>query len=491
MVVYQLSREFYPFANAGGLKEVVTGIGESLYLTGHSSSVFIPCYGFIDKSKYDEPDEFSISPGGIDTSIRVYKTEYNGIRVYLLEFSYLLDKNDVYTYTHLDEKNNPLFKRGHGFIDNPEINIIFQYAFLKYVELFLIKPDIILLHDGHTGLVPVMVKSNPILRKLFKYTKIFFIIHNAGIVYHQRFLSKILYKYRVVSKKLIAKGCFNGEIDPIFIAALYSNPLTVSPYYAEEILNLVHEDTSGNFGQFCNENSIKIYGITNGVDIKHFKKIGIEGLPNDYEKNMFKISVSESIGRIRNVKVWGNINFDKDTPLFLFQNRVTEQKGIDKFIDAYKSVEKKNIKAQFIVMGQGETKYENKLIELAEKYPKNFCYIQGYDEKSALSLFIASDYFILTSLWEPCGLTDFEAQLAGSIPIVHKTGGLKKVINGETGFVFEDFKDLEETIYKCVDMFYDDKETITLMQNRSYKNIEENYTWKMVLQNRYLPLFFK
>lgn len=490
MRVYQVSREFYPFANAGGLKEVVTGVAVSLSQTGNSSSVFIPCYGFVDKGRDDliNKESFKIIVKSRSVDITTYFTRYKGVDVYMFDFPSIADKNDVYTYSLDDEKNNSIHKRGHGFYDTDRINIIFQLAFLEYASRFLETPDVISLHDGHTGLIPGIIKSNDKFKDKFKHSNIFFTIHNAGFAYHQRFLVEDLCGYNIIDDHLIGQATFGRDVDPLCMAVLNSTSLTVSPFYAKEILDLEHEESSDRFGYFCNTNSVNITGIINGVNIGHFGKLGIKGLPDKYIKNGYRIEIEHFIKQPHILKVWGGLCFE-DRPLFIFQNRITEQKGIDQLISSIKKIILSGSDSYFIIMGQGEARYEHMLIDLSIDSPSHVCYIQGYDEIIANKLFLASDFFVLTSLWEPCGLTDFEAQLAGSIPIVHKTGGLQKVINDETGFVYSSFSDLVSTMCKCEELFLKKDIVLDKIKLNAFKLIKEKYTWNKVVLNEYLPLF--
>lgn len=490
MKVYQISREFYPYANAGGLKEVVTGLGTALAGNGHDSSVFIPCYGFIDKSSsgFKKMEIFYIDVKGLDIKIRTYFRNYFGVKVYLFDYQSVSDKNDIYTYTAADELQNCEHKKGCGFKDSNHINIVFQLAFLEYVTRFLESPDVLLLHDGHTGLIPAIINSRSLYSMKFRESKIFFTIHNAGLAYHQRTYAPDIRAYNIINEDTLCDACFSEELDPLCLAVLYSVALTVSPYYAKEILQLEHEDSSDGFGEFCNTHNVSITGITNGVDIGHYNNYGIIGLPDIKVKSIFRNELEKLIAVNPSLKLWGSIS-PKDSPLFIFQNRITEQKGIDKLIDAIRDSILNGSDSQFIVMGQGEHKYEKMLIQLASESQCSICYIQGYDEEVAKKLFLSSDFFILTSLWEPCGLTDFEAQLAGSIPIVHKTGGLQKVINKKTGFVYDTFQDLEDTIALCENLYRDNRDILNEMKIEAYNLISDSYTWDKVLLNKYIPLF--
>ncbi|MGL1894036.1 MAG: glycogen/starch synthase [Spirochaetaceae bacterium] len=489
MVVYQVSREFYPFANAGGLKEVVTGIGAALSKKSHDSSVFIPCYGFIDKNEFDKLDSFNLLVKEKYICIDVYYGEYRGVKVYLFDFPDVSNKSNVYTYTLKDEQFNPQFKHGEGFIDTDEINIIFQLAFLYYVKDHLIAPDILSLHDAHTGLIPILIKSNKHLIDKFLHSKIFFTIHNAGYIYHQKINISKIKDYNIVNDEFLNTDGIGKYFDPLFSATYHSIPLTVSPYYADEIMNLQHENYTGDLGGFCNKHNIVVKGITNGVSLKHYSSLGINSLPLKKQIRIFRNSLKNKITETPSVIKWGSVDFEQNRPIFLFQNRITEQKGINKFIDSFKDYVSSGGEAIFVVMGEGESTYENMLIELSSIYNNQFCYLQGYDEELAFRLFLSSDFFILTSLWEPCGLTDFEAQLAGSIPIVHKTGGLQKVRHGETGFVFSEYNELKDQLLECEQLYYNNDELLQNIKKKAYKLIVEEYTWEKVVLSNYIPMF--
>ena len=490
MKIYQLSRECYPFANAGGLKEVVTGIGRSLAKFGYDSSVFIPCYGFINRVELTLIQEFIVCIKGVGIKIRVYYTEYKGIKIYFLDYPLLKNITSVYTYTLENQKENPKHKYGEGFLENDDINILFQFIFLEYVHRYLDAPDIISLHDGHVGLIPSIIKSNNTYNTFFSNSNLYFTIHNAGVVYHQRLLREKLDAYGLIKPSLMDRACYSGYIDPLFMASLDCTVLTVSPYYAKELLDLVHESTTENYGQFCINNSIIIKGIINGVDLKHYNSIGIDNLPSVQLKHKIKANIKNITNKLTDLKIWGEIDYTWDKPLFLFQNRLTEQKGINQLIESISSVLDSGVDSHFIIMGRGEHRYEKQLIDITKRF-HNICYIQGYKEDLAHNLFIASDFFILTSLWEPCGLTDFEAQMAGSIPIVHNTGGLKKVIDGETGYIFDSYSELEEKIWMCHKKYLVKSTDLDYIRSKGYENIIKNYTWDMVVEKNYIPLFEK
>ncbi|MBN2618372.1 MAG: glycogen/starch synthase [Spirochaetales bacterium] len=489
MKVYQVSREFYPFANAGGLKEVVTGIALALNKVGIESSVFIPRYGFIQLSNLTFVKKIFITLNKVVYETDIFTVEYNGVHVYFIDNELVASKNDVYTYTELDEKKDIRNKKGEGFLDTEEINILFQLSVLEFITNNLPPPNVLSLHDGHTGLIPGLIKSNNRYSNFFSNSKIFFTIHNAGFAYHQRLSAKKIVGMGIIDDEILKTGCFEDILDPICLAISYAIPLTVSPYYSEEILQLQHEESSGGFGLFCQKNSISIHGITNGVELNHYKSIGITSPPSDIIKIEMRNSLSNIILNTKDIQKWGNMDFSLKRPLYLFQNRITEQKGIQVLIDAFKDYFNSGGDSLVLVMGAGERRFENELIAFTEKYPGKICYLQGYNETLAKKAFIASNFFILTSLWEPCGLTDFEAQLGGSIPIVNNTGGLKKVIHGRNGFIYNGLKDLVNRLYLCDEMYYVNPSLLIEMGKFAYNHIAENYTWDKVVEKQYLPIF--
>ncbi|OQY40225.1 MAG: hypothetical protein B6229_02275 [Spirochaetaceae bacterium 4572_7] len=490
MIVFQVSREFSPYAEAGGMKEVVTGLGITYANSDIDSYVFIPCYGFINKNGLEKLASFYIFLGLDKIKITPYFTIYKGVNLYLFDYSFVANKSSVYTYIEADESISTNFKRGFGFIDNDEINLTLQMAFIEFSTKYLPSPDVINLHDGHTGLIPGIVKSKKSYKKYFKDVKFFFTIHNAGVIYHQRISYNKMRRLKIIKNSYLKKAIVNKEVDPIHLASIFSTPITVSPFYASEIMNLVHEESSGDFGAFCRKNKIIIQGITNGININRFEDVGIKGLPSREEKLVNKLTILEEIKSLSNLKVWGRVSLGASRPLFLFQNRITEQKGVDNLILGIRASIKLGGDSDFIVMGEGEARFEEELKDLSLEFPDNFCYVQGYHESIALKLFLASDFFMLTSKWEPCGLTDFEAQLVGSIPIVHRTGGLQKVLNDETGYLYNTIDELIFVIKECERMYSDMPEHLVQINITAFNEIINKYTWEKVVKKKYLPLFY-
>ncbi|MDF2969792.1 MAG: starch synthase [Microvirga sp.] len=122
-------------------------------------------------------------------------------------------------------------------------------------------------------------------------------------------------------------------------------------------------------------------------------------------------------------------------PLFAVVSRLVHQKGVDLAISAAETIVSQG--GQIAVIGQGEARFESALKALSSRHPGSVGVKIGYDEGDARRMYAGSDFLLMPSRFEPCGLSQMYAQRFGSLPIAHKTGGLADTIeDGVTGFLF-------------------------------------------------------
>jgi starch synthase len=102
--------------------------------------------------------------------------------------------------------------------------------------------------------------------------------------------------------------------------------------------------------------------------------------------------------------------------------------------------------AKFVILGSGEAELEHRLREYAYKYPKAVKFFQGYNNSLAHQIYASSDFFLMPSLFEPCGIAQMIAMRYGTLPIVRETGGLIDTVKGysrykeeATGFSFQHY----------------------------------------------------
>ncbi len=175
-------------------------------------------------------------------------------------------------------------------------------------------------------------------------------------------------------------------------------------------------------------------------------------------------------------------------------SRFSEQKGLDILGQALEVLlaEDKNI--QVVILGNGNRDIENHLTSLAEHlaYEERLAVLIGYDPGLANLIYAAGDFFVIPSRYEPCGLTDFMAQLMGNLPIVRTTGGLVKVRDGFNGFSYKDHTPdaLIQTVNRALKTYRNSPDTIKEMQVNAVHNIYENHTWDKV-REKYIRLYQK
>jgi starch synthase len=122
-------------------------------------------------------------------------------------------------------------------------------------------------------------------------------------------------------------------------------------------------------------------------------------------------------------------------PLFALVARLIHQKGVDLVLESAQTIV--DAGGQIIVSGKGEPRFEKALLQAQERAPHSIAVKIGFDEEEAKRIFAGSDFTLMPSRFEPCGLSQMYAQRFGSLPIGHRTGGLAEtIVDGETGFLF-------------------------------------------------------
>jgi len=140
--------------------------------------------------------------------------------------------------------------------------------------------------------------------------------------------------------------------------------------------------------------------------------------------------------------------------LFSFVSRLVHQKGVDLVLEAGERIAE--LGAQLIVMGRGEPKMEAALVALAARRRNAVGVCIGFDAVDARALIAGSDFVLMPSRFEPCGLTQMYAQRFGAIPIARRTGGLAETIDdGKTGFLFDraEIDDLDGAVDRAVEVY--------------------------------------
>ena len=512
--IWMITREYGSLAGAGGVKDVSKQLAEALARDGRDVHVVLPCYGFMN------PRDAGFVPSGMEFFVDMcYATEERrefvkiwrrcqNPDIFLIDSQRFREKHSVYTYTADDAAQNPSLPQGSGHFDYFAMNLLLQKTALNLMIRMDQRPDIIHCHDGHTAVLPAMIREREGFRHYFHNTGCVVTIHNAGQSYHQE-VADLPFAQAITGLPLrvIRDNQLDGSFDPFLAASQYCVLNTVSENYARELRETYDDELTGWLGHRLMARGVCLEGVTNGINPADYDPSKPEdlGLPAGYSaggpksggkdgKEICKEELIDTLLRrgLANVEQDGWLDQRPGQPLFSFIGRFTAQKGVDKMMGALKKLLPIDQDFQILILGTGDKLVEADLAELAndKDFQGRVCVLRGYDPVFANQIYAAGDFFLVPSRYEPCGLTDFMAQLFGNIPVVHHIGGLVKVIDGETGFAYTKHSSdqLAQTMKRAIDMFRSSPEKIMDIRRQAVERIDNTFTWDTVMR-RYLELY--
>nr|WP_320011410.1 glycogen/starch synthase [uncultured Desulfobulbus sp.] len=518
--VWIVTREYAGLAGAGGVKDVSRQLAEALADSGTTRvNVIMPRYGFMDPlalgcvrvevgSQVVSIDEETVGRGyQVDMnytererreSVCLWQMTCNGVEIYLVEAARFAEKFGVYTYTEQEAREQRWRQKGQGHYDYFAMNILLQKAALDAMILLQERPDIIHCQDGHTATLPAMMRENSGYRHYFHATAAVVTIHNAGMGYHQE-VADLSFAQAITSlpQRVIENSLLGDKFDPFLAAAPYAILNTVSENYARELQQSDDDARTGWLGHALMVKGITLSGITNGIDPESFNpgkpealdlKAGFDVRKGQLEgKALCKRDLLERLDHgpgWEGVEQFGRLASHPREPLCTFIGRLTTQKGVDTLIETISNMLATDAACRFLIFGSGEATYEEQLKKLARQGDKRVCFLKGFDPLLANTIYAAGDLFLIPSQYEPCGLTDYMAQLLGNLPVVHRVGGLVKVIDEKTGFCYDEDKAaaLTLTLLRAMRLYREEPERFLEMQKAAVHRIDQKHTWKQVME---------
>jgi starch synthase len=466
MEIFHIGAECYPVAKVGGLADVIGSLPKYQSSEENRVRVVIPCYqtAFRSENDFECVHWGKLKLGNFNFPFSVLKETSNklGFELYLIEIPELFDRPNIYNYR-----------------DDIERFLSFQIATLDWISGRSSIPNIIHCHDHHTGLIPFMKKYCPKYDKL-KDIPTMITIHNG--LYQGIFTFNKLYylpEFDLINVKELEWGnCINSLAAAIKCA---DEVTTVSPSYLNEIN---HSDNG--LETLFQRVRHKSKGILNGIDVDVWDPEKDPMLEINYSIN----AIDE--GKQKNKEQLCELfNMNLAKPLFSFIGRLYNEKGADllpKIVSSALTTFKGEI--NILILGYGDVEIENQLTQLLSAYNGNYNAYIGYNEELAHKTYASSDFILIPSRVEPCGLNQMYALRYGTIPIVRRTGGLKDTIvdiedNGN-GICHDQatVEDVCDSIQRAVDL-YKNKESIAQMR---IKGMNTNHSWKTVSQE-YLELY--
>ena len=313
-------------------------------------------------------------------------------------------------------------------------------------------PDLLHLNDWTSALAPAY------LRWSGHHTPTVLTIHN--LAYRGLFAHQHLDRLGIPPNAFHINGVeFCGDISFLKAGIFYaSHVTTVSSTYACEITTPEHGCGLHGLLQ-ARAKQGRLTGILNGID---------ESWDPSSDRHLARpFGVDDWTGKQANAKALRQ-EFGLAVsrgPLFAIVSRLVHQKGLDVALQAVETIVRQG--GQIVVTGRGEPQLENSLGEVAKRYPGKVGVKIGYEEKTARRMLGGSDFLLMPSRFEPCGLVQMQAQRFGSLPVAHRTGGLADTIeDGVTGVLFDDFSlaGLLNGVYRSMDIYHSPPRLKTMRQ---------------------------
>ncbi|WP_407832872.1 glycogen synthase GlgA [Vibrio rotiferianus] len=409
---------------SGGLADVAKALPEALQNLQQDVRISIPAYTGIEQLSEAEMVLETELTSWPHTAYRVLKLMLGDNLVYLIDCPPYFNRPSMYA------ENN------QAYSDNGERFAFFSAACLDMLPKLGFQPDIVHANDWHTGLVPFLLKHRYGDDAFFANTRSVISIHNA--------VFKGVFSYDDVQclPEFHSRNVPDAAVSATHITMLKAGVMNadkinaVSPTYAEELkTELGSHGMAWEFQQRADD----LVGILNGCDYSAWNPETDPSLPLNYKanrqsmvrgKNACKKALQEKLGLGAS-----------DYAMFGMVCRLTQQKGVHYLLPVLVDFLKHDV--QVVVVGTGDPILAAQLKEVAAQFANKFVFVEAYDNELAHLVEAGSDFFLMPSEFEPCGLNQIYSMAYGTLPIVRGVGGLKDSVNDydvaieeATGFVF-------------------------------------------------------
>lgn len=424
MNVLFAASELSPYAKTGGLGDVLAALPAVMRRRGHSVSCVLPLYrGLREQLPEAKLTDLvlTIPLGERTIPARVWKAATEtGVALFLIEENDFFDRPSLYG-------------EGGDYIDNAARFIFFSKAIVELARHLQPVPQILHLNDWQTGLVPAFVRAGGLPFKTV-YT-----IHN--LAYQGSFWGFDFAMTNLPGDYFSARGVeFYGYLNCMKAGITLAHQVTtVSPRYAEEIQT---EAYGCSLQGVLGEQRHKLTGILNGIDTEQWNPRADLFTAEPFHSGNLK---GKAGCRDALLNEFGLP--EEEGPVFGCITRLTYQKGIDLLRVVLDDLVGQG--ARFVMLGSGDAEFEEWFRGLAARHPRRVGIRIGFDEKLAHRIVAGSDFFLMPSLFEPCGLTQMYSLRYGTLPVVHETGGLADSVDdyrpedgaegGGTGFLFSPY----------------------------------------------------
>ena len=468
MKVCFIAAEAAPFVKVGGLGDVIGSLPKSLRELGVDARVILPLYSSIDRERFGlkyKAYQF-VDLGWRHSYCGIFETEVDGVPCYFVDNEQYFNRDSIY-----------------GQADDGERFAFFSKAALEILPSLDFKPDVVNVNDWHTALSVIyldVLKSRK--AEFYKDMKSVLSIHN--IEFQGRFNPYEMGNLLGLENKYFDALIYNGDVNLLKGAIQLADRVnTVSETYAREILDPYF---SYGLDKILTVEQGKLRGILNGIDVDKFNPKTDPMIPVNYDLKTFEDKVQNKLAFQKEM----DLEVNADIPLIGMVTRLTHQKGIDLILQASEEILKTG--AQLVILGTGDAHYESALRSLEHYRHDRVRSILLFSNEMSAKIYAASDLFLMPSKTEPCGLSQLISMRYGTVPVVHRVGGLRDTVIPFTGvegngFTFESFQagDMMDAIYRAVTCFYQSPdEWKQIIKN----NLQKDVSWEQSAK-KYLDLY--
>jgi len=467
MKIVQVASELFPYIKTGGLADAAGSLGAALADSGHEVAAFIPGY----RAALEHPEaqgaqrrlrlKVEMGEEFLSGEVRMFSPRKN-LTIYLVGREEYFDRRGAYGNGERD------------YEDNADRFIFFCKAVVEMLRLGDFQADIVHGHDWQGALVPLLLREAERRHRVTLALKTVFTIHN--IAFQGVFPAKTFAHTNLPDDLFHIDGLeYYSQVNFMKGGILFSDRVTtVSPRYAREIQT---PEFGCGLDGVIQTRAADIVGLLNGVDNAIWNPAVDPLLPARYS------AVNLAGKQICRTELLKRVGLDTGFkgPIFGMVCRLTEQKGID-FVLANREFFTTN-PVRLIILGSGDKRMEEELRQLAAAAPRNVALSVRHDEAMSHLVEAGSDFFVMPSVFEPCGLNQMYSQIYGTLPIVSRVGGLvDTVIDANedpakgTGLMCDpDAASLREALQRALLLFAEPARYAEIQQ----RGMAKDFSWKL------------
>lgn len=408
MKIAMLASESNPLAKSGGLADVAYALSVELAAKGNDVIITMPFYESIKKKNlysFKKIGSFNVAMSWRNQKATIFQTYIDGVNFYLIDNQYYFDRDNLY-----------------GYNDDGERFAFFALASTELLKFISFKADIVHVHDWQSAMVPCIVKESKKNDDFYKKMHFVLTIHNPAF---KGMLDRYyLGNYFNLNDEIYENGNvrFQDAFSTLKAGIIYSDKITtVSPTHRKELLTPLG---SQGLDEVLKYREDDFAGFLNGIDVKEWDPSLDKYIAKNYTTRNLSTAKhinQEDLLKCFNIKWFGG-------PVYGIVSRLSWQKGIDLILESGKKALSNG--ANLLILGYGEYELEQKIEELRRQFPDTCGVYIGYNNSLAHKIYAGCDYFLMPSLFEPCGISQMIAQRYGTLPIVRYTGGLVDTIHG-------------------------------------------------------------